>query len=293
MEGETEIFGEPTGNIEGIDADQLLNQIEGQEGPSAPQDSQAEPAAPSTPSEFEFDWNGKQIKVPYTDPRLKQWVQQGYDYPQRMAELNQARTKWEQERQEFENKVSPYKTIDEYARQNPEWWAYVENQWQSRQQQGAAQPGSPIDPEIKNQLKELSEFKKSIEEERAIQQRQKEDSVLDQEVKSIREQYKNLDWDTLDPKTGYTLEQRILDHAMQNGIKSFRAAFRDYNHENLLRLEKERALEGYTKENQKRTKLGLLGSSPTPLKGIRPAENVKTKSYDDLFREAKEELGIG
>lgn len=290
MGDEAEIFAEPTGNIEGIDADQLLNQIERGDGPSAPAEtSQPEPA----PSEFEFDWNGKQIKVPYTDPRLKQWVQQGYDYPQRMAELNQQRTKWDQERQEFEKKVSPYKTIDEYARQNPEWWSHVESQWQNRHGQGAAPEGGKLPPEIQNQLKEFSEFKKSIEEKELLQQRQQEDSVLDKEVRSIRDQYKNLDWDTLDPSTGFNLEQRVLDHAVQNGIKSFRAAFRDYNHENLLKLEKERAMEGFTKETQKRTKLGLLGTSPTPLKGIRPAENVKTKSYDDLLREAKDEFGIG
>jgi len=301
---------DPTGSIDTIDADAALSSIEGGEiapaQDSPPVGETKEPAgaerspAPQAPLEFEFTAGGKPIKVPATDPRVKQWLAQGHDYAQRMAEFKQSQAKWEAERGELEKKYAPYRDVDTFIQQNPEWWSHVQQAWQARQAQAearapqaAADPNNPLTQELetlKQQLAELSQFKQSFETEKQAQARQAEDAKLKEEIQSIRTQFKDLDWDTPD-ESGYSLELRVLKHAADNGIQNFRAAFRDYNHEHIVKLAEERAKEAVAKENQRRTKLGLLGASPTPKKSAAPeVENIKQKSWDQLEREALEEL---
>jgi hypothetical protein len=123
-------------------------------------------------------------------------------------------------------------------------------------------------------------------------ERQKtEDAALESEVSQLRQQHKDLDWNSAD-ENGHSLEQRVLKHASENGINSFRAAFRDYNHDQLLKLTELRAREAAMLERQKVVKSGLLGQSPTPKKGLQTADNVKGKSYNNLVSEALSELGI-
>jgi hypothetical protein len=73
----------------------------------------------------------------------------------------------------------------------------------------------------------------------------------------------------------------------------FRAAFRDYYNDHLLGKAKEEGKELVSKELQKRTKLGILGESPKPSKGLTVAAGVKNKSYNDLVQEALAELNGG
>jgi hypothetical protein len=290
-------FADPTGNLEGIDADALLEQIENGGAAeaslspelAAPPEGQGAPAAPAV-DEFTFNWNGKEIKAPRE--KALQWAQQGYDYAQKMAEFNRRHSEFENIRKEHDQRFSIYQTIDDYAKQNPEWWNQIQQAYQARKQGGSAGDDSSAVPDWVNQkLNQYDQFIHSLKEKEAAQQRASEDSHLDSEIKSIRETYKDLDWDSPN-ETGMGLEQRVLDHALKNGIQSFRAAFRDYNHEHLVKLAEDRAKENTNKELQKRTKQGLLGQSSTPKKGIQPAEGVKNKSWNELEREALAELGI-
>src|SRR4051812_40705324 len=125
---------EPTGQIdESVDVDSLMESVESQGRGGIPMTHEAQtdaPAADSTPApdtaaaaaaaqaaeEFEITWNGRQIKAP--KDKVLQWASQGYDYPQKMAELKK-------QREEFDRAYSPYKTVDDYAKQNPEWWKHV------------------------------------------------------------------------------------------------------------------------------------------------------------------------
>ncbi len=286
-------FADPTGNLEGIDADALLEQIEnGEAAHAAPPEATApvqEAPAPPAGDEFAFTWNGKEIKAPRE--KALQWAQQGYDYAQKMAEYNRRNSELENVRKDFDQRYSLYQKVDELAKQNPEWWNQIQQAYQARMQGGSEGEGAPLPDWITNKLNQYDQFISSIKEKEAAQQRQTEDTQLDTEIKSIRETYKDLDWDSPN-ETGFSLEQRVLDHAIKNGIQSFRAAFRDYNHEHLVKLAEDRAKENTNKELQKRTKQGLLGQSPTPKKGFQPAEGVKNKSWNDLEREALEELGI-
>lgn len=307
-----EIFAEPTGNTAGIDADALMSQVEsgGQVTPQGSPDGALEGAAhgasPKPPAdaaqptaqEIEFIWNGKQVKVPMTDPRVRQWAAQGYDYAQKQQMLKQEMQTLEEQKKLFEQQYSPYKQIDEYIQSNPEWWQHVQAQYEAAQAQaqaGGAKAGERDEQAALAELEkhpviqQFKEFMAQQQAEKESQQRAEQDKQLTGEIQSIRDQFKDLDWDSPD-QDGYSLESRVLKHAVDNGIKSFRAAFRDYNHEHLMKLAEERAKEQVVKDAQKRTKLGLLGQTQAPLKTISPAEDVKNKSWDQLLKEGLEEL---
>lgn len=298
---------EPTGDISGIDADALMESIEsGGNTPvpmthdaqaDAPETTQTQPAAqtPGTQAppaaagpEFEtFNWNGREIRA--TKDQIRQWAQMGYNYPQKAEELNKLKTQYEQE-------YSPYKLVDDYAKQNPDWWKHVDASFQARKlgkadgQATGPEPTQELDT-LRNQISELTQFKSSFEQAQQKEKETKEDAALADEIKSIRDQFKDLDWSTVDAN-GFTLEAQVLKHASQTGINSFRAAFRDLKHDDLVKFHADRAKEDAQKDLQKRTKQGLLGTSPTPKTGVSKIENVKSKSYDDALREAKAELGI-
>lgn len=296
---------EPTGSIEGIDADALLSEVEGGNNREIPMHGETAPAesapasqeqpktAAQAAAELAFKYGEQEIKVPYTDPRLSQWASQGYDYAQKMQAFKAEQARIQQEWSEREKTISPYKTIDEFAKQNPEWWAHVQHSWEQRSQGGqAGAPGSnPEFETLRKELNDLKQFKTSFEQEKIAQKQCQEDQALESEMKSIREKHADLDWQTPDAD-GLTLEARVVKHAVANGINSFRAAFRDYHHDHFEQRWKEQGKEAVIKDVQKRTKLGIIGESPTSKKGPQPPTNFKKQSYDDLMREAKEELGI-
>jgi hypothetical protein len=260
---------------------------------TAPAQTQSTPTpspAPQTPLEYEIQRAGETLKVAANDPRVKQWLQQGYAFNQNMAEVNKAKTLLAEREKAAQALEERFKTVDEYVRQNPEWWNHVQSQWEARGQ--ANDPNNPFAQAISkvtSELNELKEFKKSVVEERTLQRQQAEDQALATEIKSLQEQYPDLDLAAADA-TGQTLEFRVLEHANKNGISSFRAAFRDYLHDHLVTREAEKAKEAFAKDLQAKKSQGLLGTTPTPVKGIKGAENVRNKTYEQLMTEGMDEL---
>lgn len=300
---EQQIFADGTGDVSGIDADAIMASIEStghapEAAPIAEPTASPEPAAASqqpqaqpTAQEIEFTWNGKQIKAPVTDPRVKQWASQGYDYAQKMADFNRKQQEIAAREQELTGR---YGAIDEYVRQNPQFWDHVTQEWQRQQMGGQVDPNNPLFKELqslKSEIGQVKEFKQTLEQERLAIQRQQEDQALEQEIGSIREQYPDIDLAAPDAN-GASLETRVIKHALDNNIKSFRAAFRDLLHDDLLKREADKAREAVTKDLQKRQKSGLLGTSPTPTKGLSQPEDIKNHSYESLHQLALQELGI-
>lgn len=245
-------------------------------------------AVQSQPTEFEFTWNGKQIKAP--QDKMTKWASQGYDYAQKMQDFNQRQAEFDKRSQGLESKLSRYGEVDQFATKNPDWWAHVEKSWQERQQ--ALDPSNPIAGElsqIKNDVNEIKQFKEQLALEREQARIRQEDEQLDNQIQEVKKQYSYLDWSSVDAD-GKTLDTRVIEHASNNGINSFKAAFLELNHDHLMQLAESRARESSTKERQLQSKLGLLGRTPTPRKGLTVAENVKSKSYNDLTQEALAEL---
>jgi len=287
-------FAEPTGNTSGIDADQVLNQVEQGQSTSAIPSSTTPPpqASPQPGNELAFTWNGKEIKAPFTDPRVKQWAQQGYDYAQRMQGFNKERTEFEENKRQISELEARYKPVEDYYSKNPDRWDYVNKQYEALK--NGLDPSNPISQKIQSLESKLSEYDKFIKEsqqEKQSQRRLQEDQSLDQEIKSIRESYKDLDWQSPDGE-GKNLEFRVLEHASKIGTDKFRVAFRDLHHDQLIKQAEERAKEVVVKEKQKQTKLGLLGQSSTPKLGVTDVQDIKNKSYDELIAEGMEELGL-
>ena len=124
---------------------------------------------------------------------------------------------------------------------------------------------------LKQQVQELAQYKNAVVE-------RQEDQAYIGELESIKKQYPKIDLATPD-ETGKSLEYKILEHAQQNGIKKFSIAFKDYMHDELLKLKEEEAKEKLIKDKNAKSKLGILDVSTTPTKSKQIYQ--KGKSYNE------------
>ncbi len=285
-----------------VDVDALMAEIESPT--KAGGEPEAAPAAVEPPAwdgkAWEFEWNGKKI-APDSQDKAKIWMSQGYNYSQRMGELNktsaQRQAEYDQKFQAFQTeqaKLSPYAKVDEYARANPQWWAKVQQDYAAAQQQSQG-----ITPEIATALKpiqeELGQFKSFLQQQqeaKAAEEATKHDTALDTEIEGIRKDFPNINLGAVDPATGETLELRVLKHAQSLGTTSFKAAFRDCLHDQLMEQAKANGLETQAKIAEQNAKKGILGKTSAPVKGQQVSGYVKGKSYDQLTREALADYGI-
>ena len=129
----------------------------------------------------------------------------------------------------------------------------------------------------------MKQFLQEMQTQKMEKLQQEEDSKLDQSIKSIQEKYPNLDFKAQD-QNGFSLEQRVVNHAVENGFPTFRAAFLDYYHDNLEKLAEARGRELVSKEMDKRKKLGLLDENSAPTSKIESlvANSKAPKSWNDL-----------
>ncbi len=301
------------GENEEIDVDGLLSSIEaptperamtgGAEGETAPEAAAATEPPAWDGKAWEFDHLGKKI-APDSQDKARTWMAQGYNYSQRMGELNKTHAQRMAEAEaraksagELEQRFSPYSKVDEYAQKNPQWWAHVLEQYQAAQANGQA-----IDPNLAAVIKPLEEklgkydsYFQQMEQEKVEAENKKSDDALDAEIGSIREKYPNIDLTSVDPQTGLTLELRVMKHAKAIGTGSFTAAFRDYLHDQLLEQAKATGREAIAKEAQVNAKKGILGKTPAPVKtqGLKPV-NTKAPWNDPQFDGASilKEMGL-
>lgn len=212
-----------------------------------------------------WSWKEGDKEIKATEEQLLKWGQMGRNAPQKIGELNQNLTK----AQEQLKKLEEYRQIDEWAQKNPDIWSKITQSYQNPSQQIQEQTQIPAEVQqylqpLMQQLTEMKSFVSEIQKEREQGKLKQEDTALDQEIKSIREQHADLDWQSPD-ESGLTLEQRVLEHASKLGTTSFKAAFRDMNHETLLQRATLKAKEELIKERRQKSKLGLL-DSPAPNK---------------------------
>lgn len=268
-------------------ADSLLESIEQPAHEMAnTQEMKQEPPPPV--QEYEFEHSGKKIKAPVD--KLLKWASQGYDAPNKIGELNKELQTWRQKESQFKELESKYGDVDNYVRQNPEWWNYVKSQYEQQQQ---AQQQNPLFSELsalKNELNEVKSFKSQVEQEKIQQKIKEEDSAYLNQLEQIKKTYPTVDLITPDPMTGKSLEYKVLEFANEKGIKDFDVAFKAFYHDELMRMREESAKEKLAQDKISKSKLGILGISSTPTKKI--SDSVKGKSYNDLEREIREEYGL-
>ncbi len=263
---------------------------------SAPSAALDAPAAQSEPELIEYVTDGGKT-VKETLEMLKKRASMGYHYAQRMEALKAKEAEINGSASKFES-LQRWQEYNDFAEKNPQWAKHVEQSWEQResllQQEGAEDPNSPLHAElnsVKAQLGEVSQFLGSLKAEREQQQRTSEDKALASEIQSIRERYPDTDFDLAD-ESGKSLEYRILEHAASSGIKSFKTAFHDFYHDNLIKAKEDKARESVIREQQRNKKAGIIGVTDVPTKGLNRVQNTRGKSYDQLAQEAMAELGL-
>jgi hypothetical protein len=269
-------------------ADDILGAVERGEDPSqltvAPEAPQAE-----APQGFrkEMTVNGEKILVD-DEAKYDQWAQQGRHYSQQMAELNQQKAEWEAEKAGLQSKLDQYREVDNYAKENPEWWNHVEQNYNSRDaQQLTPEIKAALEPVLKD-FSEVKEFANKLQIERQEELAKKEDEALKLEVSTLSKEYPEIDFTAADP-SGQSFELQILKHAEAQGIPSFRAAFLDYHQGQLQKIYEARGRKAADDAIAQRNKAGILGRTQAPTKGQADMlVNPRNKSWDDVLSEAKE-----
>ena len=222
---------------------------------------------------------------------------QGYHYAQQMAELKK-------QQEEFNPKIEQAQTLEEkygrfetYAKENPDWYNHWEKAWNERGQQslateGEADPSSDIEARInailEDKLKTVNEFAQSVEDQKKQAEVQAQDRVLEKEIGDIREQYKDIDFDSTDPEDGKSLEYKVLEFQISNGLPSFEKAFKAFYHDNLVQRQVMKEKEAWVKEQQANAKKGIVEGQLTQQK----TPDFSNSSYDQITDYAIKSLGL-
>ena len=226
-------------------------------------------------------------KIPWD--KASHYLGQGRHYAQNAAQLNQRHA-------ELQNLAAKYKgfdrysEIDSYVKQNPQWWEFVEKQWNDRET--TQTPG--LDPNLLKPFEEkyqkLESMVTPLVESHQMRQRMDEDKALDEEITKVKEKYADVDFSVTD-KNGDTFETQVLKHAYAKGFGSFRTAFLDLHGDKLFEIARANgsSKEAATKATQQ--KQGFLGKTTVPQKSAAPL-NVSKMSWEQLHEQAKKSVGI-
>lgn len=275
-------------NNNDVDVDQLLNDVES-EGSGGGVITDAPPAPAAPVDEFEFTVGGKSIKA--NREKMIKWAQMGYDAPTRIGSLTKEIESWKQKGSRFDELESKYGEIDKFVREKPEFWDHVTQSWKQKDQllNDQSNPLATTVQQLQQTVQGLLGKVTTYEQQQQQVRTAREDEAYQQEFAGITTKYPQVDFKTPD-ETGKTLEYKVIEYALEKGIKEFTPAFRAFYHDELVKLEAEKAKESVVKEKQKNTRLGILGKTDTPTK--RSSDDVKGKSYADITRQIIDELNL-
>ncbi len=259
---------------------ETTEQIEG----AAPQAQEVKDEQPTIEELFEIKYRGQTEKHPRA--KLLEFAQKGRDYEEKMRAMKVDRASWDSERARYaklDERIRAYSEIEAYQQKDPAWWDHVTKSYQAKmREQGQAPPALP--PEVLADIKDVKEYV-------TTERQAREDQALDADIKSYREKYPDFEWTQADDQ-GRDLERQIIDHAIANKIQSFKAAANDYLHDKIVERAQLKAKEDVGKEIKEKAKLGLGPVTTRPTLGIKRAQNVADKSYEQLAEEAMAEFGI-
>lgn len=271
-------------------ADALLDTIE---APSASLQDTAPTTTQAQQDEWDLTVGGKQIKA--KRDQVMQWAQQGYSAPGKIAqytrELESLKKQLSESEPKYKELESKYGPVDEYVRQNPQFWDHVVQSYQQRSQllQDQSNPIAQEIGQLRAQLQEFGQFKSQLEQQQQQQRIQQEDYEYTKTLAEIKKSYADVDFDSAG-EDGLSLEQKVLQYGIENGIRNFKTAFKDFYHDELIKRAEAKAKESVTKEKMKSTKMGILGITPTSSK--QTTSDHRGKSYDDIANEIKQSLGL-
>lgn len=236
--------------------------------------------------EYEFAHRGQQVKIREDDPRFTQWMSMGYDYAQNNSALKTEREEFEKSRGNFEKTWSPYKEIDEYARDNPDWWQHVDQSYKQKLSSQQDVPDSvkkyleSVLGPIQQDIPLVKQYLTKQQADEAAKIEKDQDTQLESSVKSVMERNPQIDFKAKDP-SGMSLEHRVLDYGIKNQLLKFEDAFKAYYYDESIKQAESRGRESYMQELNKRKKLGILDNVPTQGKIPNLTQASKIRSWSD------------
>lgn len=295
-----------------IDVEKTIENIE-KYGEANPKELQAEATPVEEKPFLSFKTNDDllkyQLEYKAADRPVKedlatilQRASKGYHYAQEMQKLKAEKDAFEAERSGFKPLVDESKALHDkwskfeaYAKENPQWYDHWNRAWESRGQDQASdgQPHVDIEQKLQAVLSEkLKPYESLLTEKQQLEQKARmaeDDRVLDDQIKSIRSKYPNIDFDRTDPETGKSLEYKVFEFMTQNGMTNFGHAFKAFYHDNLVSLELERKQELEQKAQAERKKAGIVDVRDLKT----PKRQIDTKlSWDQIAQMAQKDLGI-
>ena len=243
----------------------LDEMVQSVEEPGAQEQTESTPEQQAAEAEYEYQALGGTRKEPIS--LILKRASQGYDYAQKMEEFKQRNADLETRQSEADARHQKYAHLDEYAQQNPEWYDHWTSAYEQRGTSDQISDGqqqqvdfSPIKSEIDTLKSEFSEVKDFVNNQRKSQ----EDGKYWDELQGIQKEFPDVDFNQSD-EAGKTLEYKVLEHAKEQGIASFRVAFRDFYHDNLKTRMMEQAKQDLIKADKENRKKGIVGVSNTPM----------------------------
>ena len=254
------------------------------------------------PQTFEYQANGKTISEDINT--ILKRAGMGYNYAQHMQDFKQKQSDLESRFQQAESIEKKWKPYEEYATQNPDWANHVRTAYEQRTTFNPDGTGQPIGqspsnaqtPELQSLMQELNELKKFRDDynnDKQLMAQQQQDQELNEQIKGVQSEYPDIDFSHTDPTTGKSLEFQVLEHGNTHGISNFRAAFRDFYHDQLVSRATTQAQEQVAKSLQQRQQKGFMSSSDTPqLVTNNNTHSYKNKSYHELIMEGAQEENL-
>lgn len=269
------------------EAESLLNEVTGDQ-PELQEQTQQAP---------DYTWNfkhvDKEIKLDWLKDRekIQKWAEMGYDAPNKIGSLSKELETWKSKDSQYKQMDQKYGEIDKYVRENPQFWDHVIDSYKNKNQMlmDESNPLAKTVMTLQEKLDAALEKINGVEEFRTTLQTKAEDEEYVAKFNEVKKQYPKIDFHTPD-ESGKSLEYKVLEHAQKMGINSFQTAFRDFYHDELMKMYAEEAKEKVSKEKMKNTKLGLLGVSEAPI--TKRSTDTKGKSYNDLERAIIEEYQL-
>lgn len=247
------------------------------EASGIPEGQTAETPAADEP-QYSYTANGAECTEPLSV--ILQRASQGYNYSQQMESVKAQQAAIEERERNAQEIEARWSDVNSYAQENPDWWNHVNQSWQAAQTGAQPADNDQLASAIQPIRAEIDEIKNVVNDVKGFvgQARQaQEDQTYAQEVKSVQEAYPYIDL-TATNEAGESVEHQVLRHARENGIGSFRAAFRDYKHDQIVAHASTQADEARQTAIQQQRRQGIMGVSPTSRKQDGPVDH---KRYTD------------
>lgn len=234
----------------------------------------------------------------FSRDKVTEYAQKGFDYELKMHELKNERAEFEEKiaeleksQEEFSEKREYWTNIDKYMEENPAFAETVRQAWDNRLGQQNQALHTPEYQALQDTVKELKERLNAQDTEKQEASQAQAEKSLDKSKIDYKNSHPDFDWETKD-EFGQTLQDKIEEHAVDNGIRSYNLAANSFLFDQHMKRTEMKAKESAAKELLDKKKKGLGPITDHSTKEPQQARNLGELSYDDLAHEALVEYGI-